>query len=388
MHLRIGHAAGLLPLLGRGLELCNPPFTNGSRIPNWCTLRGENGSVAQRLLPPLVAEMAELFGSELCHLGGDESCCDGAYDFERRIIATIEGQNKTAMAWSEVESNRAASQRTVIQTWKSPNASALAARGVAAVESAPARFYLSSGCSKPGDITGAWVDLWQGATGTAARNNATTYRHLLGGEVAMWTDAYSSINDCVRPGDGPGPAAELWPRSRDSDFGRSVGGMLWPRGFLAAGSLWNFRPELTPDGLADQALFQHTTTVLRRGGLVCPVGCICNAKSACGTPYGPSPPTPPAPPKPPPPPPAPPSPPSDACNFTQGAGLQPNDVYRTKSATKEACCGICLGDSSCTGAVSNSGICHIKHASVGKLVLGRGNTSFVCMPRRNGQLFL
>ena len=74
-----GHAAGLLPLQARGVEFCNAPGV--SAIPNWCTMQGGNGSVAQRVLPALVHEMAELFDSELYHIGGDETRCGGAGDF-------------------------------------------------------------------------------------------------------------------------------------------------------------------------------------------------------------------------------------------------------------------------------------------------------------------
>ena len=186
-----GHAAALRPLVGpenRGLELCNPPFTNGSHIPNWCTLQGGNGSAAQRLLPPLVQEMAELFGGELYHMGGDEPRCGGVYDFEKRIISTIEAQNKRVVAWSEVHGNHAASPSTVIQAWRSPNASALAAQGVAGIETSPRRFYLSGSGTFPGAITGAWCDLWQGANGTRTKANASARALLLGGEVALWTD--------------------------------------------------------------------------------------------------------------------------------------------------------------------------------------------------------
>jgi hypothetical protein len=64
----LGHAAGLLPLQGRGVEFCNAPGT--SSIPNWCTLKGGNGSVAQKLLPLLVSEMVSLFNqTEIFHIG-------------------------------------------------------------------------------------------------------------------------------------------------------------------------------------------------------------------------------------------------------------------------------------------------------------------------------
>jgi hypothetical protein len=187
-----GHAAGLRPLVGndtasggRGLELCNPPFTNGSHIPNWCAVHSNNGSAAQKILPPLVVETAEIFKSEVYHIGGDEVRCNGAGDFEKLIIATLEKKNVTAMAWSEVL--HAASANTIIQAWRSPNASTLAANGVRGVDSEPNRFYLSGGHSAPDvhGVTGAWCDLWQGKNGSATKANEVLRRNLQGGEIAM-----------------------------------------------------------------------------------------------------------------------------------------------------------------------------------------------------------
>jgi len=288
-----GHAAGLLPLYARGLRFCNAPF-NGSGTPNWCTLQAGNGSAAQELLPPLIEEMAALFGGELFHIGGDETRCGGAGDFEKKAIATVESspRNQTSIVWSEVFGHGgpgATSPKTIVQAWESPNASTLAwDHGRRSIEASPFRFYLSSKGSFPGvkGVTAAWCDLWEGREG--ARGNASATSLLLGGEVAMWTDAYCYINDCVRPGDGPGHASVLWNRTRDEAFGRSVGGMLWPRGFLAAGSFWNYRPELSKEAVAESVMKVHTTMVAKRGGVVCPVGCQCDNLHSCGVPYVPS----------------------------------------------------------------------------------------------------
>ena len=183
----------------------------------------------------------------------------------------------------------------------------------------------------------------------------------------------------MRPGDGPGPSAILWNRTRDAEFALSIGGVLWPRGFLAAGSFWHYDGALSKSELVQRVQVEHTARVAARGGIVCPVGCKCDSKNRCGQPYVPPPPKPPRPPHPTPSPPHP-QPPSSACTFIQGAGLHPNDAYRKSASTKEACCGICLGDTLCSGAVSNEGVCHVKHGHPGAPVTGRANTSFVCLP--------
>eukprot|EP00662_Eupelagonemidae_sp_cell21_P019025 gene19025-45884_t len=73
----------------QGLEICNAPAPfSSSGIPNWCTLKAENGSVAWDLMPRLAAEMHDLFGGEEYHIGGDETRhqCGGACPFERMLL--------------------------------------------------------------------------------------------------------------------------------------------------------------------------------------------------------------------------------------------------------------------------------------------------------------
>ena len=357
-----GHAAGLLPLQARGVEFCNAPGV--SAIPNWCTMQGGNGSVAQRVLPALVHEMAELFDSELYHIGGDETRCGGAGDFERHIIGTVEAGSRRAVAWSEVggkgsAGDGAASPETVIQTWRSPNASSMAALGAyAAIEAQPFRFYLSGGgfsCTTAKHCaTKQWVDLWQDSSLPVSDPRR---KLLLGGEVALWTDQYCYINDCVRPGDGHAAPAVMWNRSRDSEFGRSVGGMVWPRGHLAAGSFWHWVPGLNTTQLNATVLTRHNRMIERRGGLVCPTGCACTPLAACGVDYVPVAPSPPRPPRPHPPPPSPhpPAPPSphSTCNFTEHVNLgRPGKKvgHASKIKSVQECCDACGRDEKCKAA--------------------------------------
>lgn len=397
-----GHAAGLLALQDRGIEFCNVPGI--SSIPNWCTLKGDNGSVAQKLLPSLVKEMRALFNfSEVYHIGGDEARCQGSGEFKKLIVDTVETEAEgdsaasethtsattSAMLWSDAA--KAGSARSIVQTWTSPNASTLASQGTFAVESAPFRFYLSSGRSDPTSVTAAWCDLWQHANESS---RARGKRFLLGGEIAMWTDQYTYINDCVRPHDGKPGASYLWNRSEDAAFGRSVGSMLWPRGHLAAGSFWHFprnsssrytRPfpttasasaavavaapkeetvqttrgqaranaprlklqvqERVPSAAAIQhrVLIQHNAFVAGRGGLTCPVGCSCSSTSSCGAPYAPTPPPTPRPPKPPTPPlqPTPAPAPSSLCQWLNNTALDGGVKTEKLASSKEECCGLC-----------------------------------------------
>jgi hypothetical protein len=58
-----GHAAGLLPLQVRGVEFCNAP--GASKIPNWCTLNGANGSVAQKVGPSTACLALHIFAFKI-----------------------------------------------------------------------------------------------------------------------------------------------------------------------------------------------------------------------------------------------------------------------------------------------------------------------------------
>jgi len=270
-----GHAAGLMALEDRGVKFCNAPGT--SSVPNWCTMRvrdedSGNKSAAWQLMSQLALEMFELFGSEVYHIGGDEvagDCSKQVSDFFAMMRSTLEGAGAQTMGWG-------GAGMAINQRWGGPNASQLATAGTPAVETAPNRFYLNSGKSTP-KVSGAWCDL-----GFVPAENRSL---LLGGEVAMWTDAYCYINDCVRPNSQKGSGADLFNRTNDEQFGLSVGGMIWPRGHLAAGSFWNFRPDIPTDEVAARALNQHNTLAAQRGGIVCPTGCDCTVGKACGVPY-------------------------------------------------------------------------------------------------------
>ena len=59
---------------------------------------------------------------------------------------------------------------------------------------------------------------------------------LLGGSMSFWTDEFSSCHQ------GEARGAFLFPRSQDANFARAATGMMWPRGYMGAGSFWNYIP--------------------------------------------------------------------------------------------------------------------------------------------------
>ena len=99
---------------------------------------------------------------------------------------------------------------------------------------------------------------------------------------------------CGASGGNPPVGHQLFRRELDDEFGRSVGGMIWPRGFVAAGAFWSYNASVDPTSPAFNATINALSdAVAARGGLVCPAGCVCDQLSSCGVPYLPPPPPPP-----------------------------------------------------------------------------------------------
>jgi hypothetical protein len=112
-------------------------------------------------------------------------------------------------------------------------------------------------------------------------------RHLLlGGEMAFWTDAYCPTLQCGAFGGPPQRARAIFPPNADKAFGKSVGGILWPFGFVGAGSMWRFNATLDPTspGFVTQ-IYKLNDQLAARGSNVCPSHCNCTELSACGSPY-------------------------------------------------------------------------------------------------------
>jgi hypothetical protein len=107
----------------------------------------------------------------------------------------------------------------------------------------------------------------------------------------MWTDTYCYTSQCGASSGSTPVGAALFPPTRDAEFLRSIGGMIWPRGFVGAAAFWGYNASLSPsDPAFVQAIYNLSTDLIARGLPVCPPGCHCDQLSACGVPYiGPTP---------------------------------------------------------------------------------------------------
>ena len=72
----------------------------------------------------------------------------------------------------------------------------------------------------------------------------------------------------------------------DAEFGRSIGGMIWPRGFVAAAAFWNFDASSDPSSAPfAAAIWELNDKLAAAGSLTCPSNCSCDQLTACGQPY-------------------------------------------------------------------------------------------------------
>merc|ERR1712032_711054 len=193
-------------------------------------------------------------------------------------------------------------------------------------------------------------------------------RHLLlGGEFAFWTDAWTYISGCVRPGSGHGGGYELFAPTRDAEFALSAGAQLWPFGHLAAGSYWHFDGEMAKEEVATQALYRQNTLASWRGGLVCPTGCDCTITTICGEPLLPTPaPTPPV--------------PKSICQWRSDTALEGVPLKALQDVqSKEQCCASCENHAECTVAEFNQldSECHL-HSAFNSF--WRNDGSLTCIP--------
>lgn len=183
--------------------------------------------------------------------------------------------------WEEIFFDAgAATQDTIVNAWSRHTASEITKTGRKAVESKESAFYFTA--AAPGGPAG-WAKCWYDI-GTGVPANETSL--LLGGEMSMWSDSYCYERQCgSMPGAKPVGAA-LFPPARDKEFGESIGGMIWPRGFVGAAAFWSYNQTADPKSPSfEAAIWSLNDQLAKRGSLTCPTNCSCDQLTACGKPY-------------------------------------------------------------------------------------------------------
>lgn len=117
----------------------------------------------------------------------------------------------------------------------------------------------------------------------------------LGGEVSMWADDYCKPLECDAWQNRFPPemhklanASCLYTRDMDGAFSKSIGGLTWPRGLVAAGSFWGFDYYAEADSHSKEfsdAIDSLSRRLEQRGSLLCSAGAHCDYLSQNGVRY-------------------------------------------------------------------------------------------------------
>ena len=287
------HARGLLPLDSQ---------TGGKGTVKFCQTKDvgyqrrdqlDDSDATLATLASLLGEMAELFGDPVLNIGGDETYVAGPCNanttkrLQQFLCKTItKGMDRTVAGWEELLfDNNAASPHSIIQAWGGYTPPNITARGRYAINSVSHHFYTGNDDGHGNTCFGSAA--WARAHYDIAENVPADQKPLLlGGEMALWTDAYCPTLQCGAFGGAGGAARAMFPPAEDTGFGKSVGGTLWPWGYVGAGSLWNYDAALDPQSAAFVArIYKLNDQLAARGSTVCPSHCNCTELAACGKPY-------------------------------------------------------------------------------------------------------
>jgi lysophospholipase L1-like esterase len=305
-----GHAAGLCATLGNaGLQCC------GAQI------KDDAAGKSVDIMKSLMTEMASLFPDEVMSIGSDETGgCGDVKAYEVKMIEHLLSIGKQPMGWQEIQLKTgaaAAFPSVVLELWGDGNWTALAETGHRTINANKLLFYLDY----PNHMAAPmWSSLY--ATGTNRTATPTEREFLIGGETAMWGDAFMA-GSC------------LYDSSQDRNFSKSVSQSIWPRTAIAAGSFWGPYRQV-PDNYLQATLEAVRSRLTGRGVDSCPCATTasngCSQSSQCGVKYCP-----------PPPPPLPPAPACAAFGSTPGFSC-------LGSTTGAASLLIKTASTSCTGA--------------------------------------
>jgi hexosaminidase len=284
LYSRTVYPAGALcsNLKDEGLQCC---YNTGKRGKDDQILNDAAG-VGLKIVKSIFTEMSALFPDDVMHVGCDETTetdvctINVTKSFEEEIIEHVASLGKKPTAWEEALVTGAANvaPSMTLQLWVPSrdrvtwtNATEL---GFNVLRSDFNIFYLDY------DTRGTAQKMWFNITAEPA--TPAQRQRVLGGESAMWGDAYASTSNRKGP-----KASCMFPGSRDADFGVSAQGCIWPRAAFAAGTWWGFNNH-TKD--LDEATFIAThNRLVSRGIPSCPCSNLthngCNQEQRCGKLY-------------------------------------------------------------------------------------------------------
>ena len=229
-----------------GKKLANGS-TDGSGLMEFCTgamLYNDPANKTVNTLKQIYTEMSGLFPDRVFHMGGDEPYCvdkctlESVQRMEGELARHVVASGKTPMGWEEILFRTEGAQATpnksaIVAAWAKSSAAQIVKAGYHAVEANAAHFYLTSrihGHNVPTSEAVFWTNISIGVP------NGHANPLMLGGSMSFWTDEFSSCHQ------GEARGAFLFPRTQDANFWHASTGMLWPRGYMGAGSFWHYFP--------------------------------------------------------------------------------------------------------------------------------------------------
>jgi len=255
-----------------------------------------------QILKDLIKEMAGLFPDEVFHLGMDEvenpvpCSAEGTIALESELVRYLKDDlNKTPMGWDPISNTLNATADVVVNSYQSSAGSqTFAEAGWTVVDSSNYNWYFThpagwdwrdechpGGCAGPLGWDACWLRPGADAAGDAAAR-------VLGGEVSVWTDDYAYPQECGAWGEtgSLANASCLYYRDFDDAYASSIGGITWPRGFVAAGAFWNFDEAVNVSSVEyTEMIYDFNDQVQERGGRVCSSGKVCDYLSEGETLY-------------------------------------------------------------------------------------------------------
>merc|ERR1712130_228107 len=276
-----GHSRGFVSLESKGIKFC-------TSSPGRSQLYGDPDNSTYNVLYDLFKEMTSLFKDEVFNIGCDETGVRGpctqqsTFALERKLFNAIEKDfGKTPAGWEEAYFNAgAATKNTIVDAWARHTAGQITKTGRRAIESSDHHFYFTQAAAAG---PAGWNRCWYNISSTVA---STDYHLLLGGEISMWSDTYCYQKQCNPTSASKPVGSPLFDPKYNNEFGHSIGGMIWPRGYVAAAAFWNFNASVNP--ASDEFtnfIWKFNDDLISRGSWSCPSKCACNQLTACGKPY-------------------------------------------------------------------------------------------------------
>ena len=277
-----GHARNMRAIESQGVEFCK------SNDPQVNQLFNDPANNTFNAVHSLLKEMSSLFVDDVFNIGCDETAVvdrctlNSTFQFERNLFQAVHRDfQKTPSGWEEAAFDAgAATSDTIVDGWSHHLAAEIIAKGWRAIESHEQAFYMTA--AVPGGPEG-WKKMWYDISTNVPASNIS---RLLGGEISMWTDTYCTTDQCGAFAGAVPVGSALFPPAMDVEFATSLGGMIWPRGFVGSAAFWNFNASVNVSSSSYvDSIWALNDKLAKRGSRVCPTKCSCDQLSACGKPY-------------------------------------------------------------------------------------------------------